>query len=84
MIDHTCELSLEKEIKFPFLDVKPLTFRNVWTAWCSINRYSPKCVYMDSTAKINIEKMRHANSKYWWIIHPFSYARHVLNLTGVI
>ncbi|XP_012055319.1 PREDICTED: potassium/sodium hyperpolarization-activated cyclic nucleotide-gated channel 1-like [Atta cephalotes] len=71
MTEHKCELSLKKENKF-----KPLTFKNIWTTWCGISKYTPKCIfYMDSTATINAEKIRHTGSKYWWIIHPFSYAR---------
>ncbi|KAG5322765.1 HCN4 protein, partial [Pseudoatta argentina] len=79
MIEHTCELFLKRENNFSF--VKPLTFKNIWTAWCSINKYTPKTnIYMDSTATMNAEKIRHTGSKYWWIIHPFSYARYVLNV----
>jgi len=80
MTEHKCELSLKKENKF-----KPLTFKNIWATWCGISKYTPKCIfYMDSTAIINAEKIRHSGSKYWWIIHPFSYARHVLNVKEVI
>ncbi|XP_077270115.1 potassium/sodium hyperpolarization-activated cyclic nucleotide-gated channel 4 [Temnothorax americanus] len=76
MIEHICELSLKRESKFPFMDVKPLTFRNVWITWCGISKYTPKCgFHVDSNATIAAEKTRHAESKYWWIIHPFSYAR---------
>jgi len=85
MIGHICELSLKREKKFLLTNVKPLTFRNVWTTWCGISKYTPKCdLYMDSMATITTEKIRHAESKYWWIIHPFSYARHVLNTTDSI
>lgn len=85
MGEHICELSLKKEYKFPFRDIKPFTFRNVWTTWCGINKYILKSsLYMDSTAIINAEKIRHDESKYWWIIHPFSYARHVLNTIEII
>ncbi|XP_011878172.1 PREDICTED: potassium/sodium hyperpolarization-activated cyclic nucleotide-gated channel 1-like [Vollenhovia emeryi] len=85
MIEHICELSLKRESKFPFGGIKPLTFRNVWTTWCGISKRTPKCyLYMDSMAAISAEKIRHAESKYWWIIHPFSYARHVLNKTEII
>ncbi|KAG5323930.1 HCN1 protein, partial [Acromyrmex heyeri] len=79
MIEHTCELFLKRENNFSF--VKPLTFKNIWTTWCSISKYTPKTnIYMDSTATMNAEKIRHTGSKYWWIIHPFSYARYVLNV----
>ncbi|XP_018318299.1 potassium/sodium hyperpolarization-activated cyclic nucleotide-gated channel 1 [Mycetomoellerius zeteki] len=74
MIEHVCELSLKRKNKFSF--IKPLTFKNVWTTWCGISKYTPKCsFYMDSTATMIAEKIRHTESKYWWIIHPFSYAR---------
>ncbi|XP_011689359.1 PREDICTED: potassium/sodium hyperpolarization-activated cyclic nucleotide-gated channel 1-like isoform X2 [Wasmannia auropunctata] len=76
MIEHICELPLKRENKFPFMVIKPLTFKNVWITWCGINEYTPKCgLYMDSMATMTTEKIRHAGSKYWWIIHPFSYAR---------
>jgi len=76
MIEHICELTLKRENKFSFMVIKPLTFKNVWTTWCGINKYTPKCgLYMDSMAAMTTEKIRHAGSKYWWIIHPFSYAR---------
>ncbi|KYN21613.1 Potassium/sodium hyperpolarization-activated cyclic nucleotide-gated channel 1 [Trachymyrmex cornetzi] len=79
MIEHICKLPLKRKNKFSF--IKPLTFKNIWTTWCGISKYTPKCsFYMDSTATTFAEKIRHTGSKYWWIIHPFSYARHVSNV----
>ncbi|KAL0102622.1 hypothetical protein PUN28_018127 [Cardiocondyla obscurior] len=76
MNEHICQLLLTKESKFPFTTIKPFTFTNIWTTWCGISKYTPKCnLYMDSMATIAAEKLRHSESKYWWIIHPFSYAR---------
>ncbi|XP_070156836.1 potassium/sodium hyperpolarization-activated cyclic nucleotide-gated channel 1 [Polyergus mexicanus] len=76
MMEHTCQLFLKQEDKFPFAAVKPLTFKNVWAAWCGISKYTPKCnLYMDSMATIYTERARHTVFKYWWTIHPFSYGR---------
>lgn len=76
MTKHMCELPAKREHEFPFAAIKPLTFKNVWIAWCGISKYTPKCgSYMDSTAKVTAERKRHAALKHWWIIHPFSYAR---------
>ncbi|XP_014477559.1 PREDICTED: potassium/sodium hyperpolarization-activated cyclic nucleotide-gated channel 1-like [Dinoponera quadriceps] len=73
---HICGLAARHEHKFPFAPVRPLTFKNVWIAWCSISKYTPKCNhYMASTATVTAERRRHATLKHWWIIHPFSYAR---------
>ncbi|XP_012522161.2 potassium/sodium hyperpolarization-activated cyclic nucleotide-gated channel 1 [Monomorium pharaonis] len=76
MIEHICKLFSKRETKFSFIVAESSTFKNIWTTWCGINKYTPKFdLYMDSMAAMTAEKMRHAGSKYWWIIHPFSYAR---------
>lgn len=78
MTEHTCELPLKQKNQFSFVLIKPLTFRKVWTVWCGISKYTPKCsIYKDSLAAITAERRRHAGLKHWWIIHPFSYARYV-------
>lgn len=78
-MEHTCQLFLNQKDKFPA--VKPLTFKNVWITWCDINKHTPKSkLYMDSMATITAERARHAAFKYWWIIHPFSYGRYILNV----
>lgn len=78
MTKHFCELPVQQEHEFPFVSIKPLTFKKVWIAWCGISKYTPKCGrYMDSTVKVTAERKRHAALKHWWVIHPFSYARYV-------
>ncbi|XP_032682375.1 potassium/sodium hyperpolarization-activated cyclic nucleotide-gated channel 1-like [Odontomachus brunneus] len=78
MTKHICELPVNREHEFPFATIQPLTFKNVWIAWCGISKYTPKCGrYMDSTATVTAERRRHAALKHWWIIHPFSYAKYL-------
>lgn len=73
MLDHVCTLKIPD-------DDKKLSFGERWNLITQISRKTPRAKkYFDSLARIANEKRRHSMLRFWWIIHPFSNWRYLIN-----
>ncbi|KAG7202745.1 hypothetical protein KM043_009916 [Ampulex compressa] len=69
MSGHICKLPRKRD---EILTRK--SFKDKWLIWCGVYENTPKCDrYVESIAAVAAEARRHADLKYWWIVHPFSY-----------
>lgn len=74
---HRCELTRESDAALSKSKSKVSCWsHNYIRPWTTINQNHPKCrQHLISLAAINKEKKRHAATKHWWIIHPYSKIR---------
>ncbi|XP_076235072.1 potassium/sodium hyperpolarization-activated cyclic nucleotide-gated channel 1 [Calliopsis andreniformis] len=86
MKQHVCALPKAADsVYLMFTGVENLSFKQLWINMFKISRNTPRTkMYLDSMAAVFAERRRHAASKYWWIIHPFSYPRFIWDVIMII
>lgn len=74
MKEHICGLQHSKLDPYGSrINMNDITCAQSWMYMFQINENTPRAkLYFDSKARVFAERRRHALSKYWWVIHPFS------------